>query len=218
MNRIIAVFATLAFTTLSVLGAASSASATDKPSADNKKVTLCHYKGDNGAPNGYQPRIEVSVNGWYSGHRDHSRDIWDEFTYTTKDGSTVTVPAQGDTSLLAFEDCQQPPEDEVIAVEPIVVEKCGTKNDSFTVPESVKYTSSLSKDGLNWTLTVTAADGFKFANGKTVTFTHTFTAEDCDLPETGAEAVYNTPAGIAALGGILLLGGVTFVATRRRKA
>ncbi len=72
-----------------------------------KKVTICHATGS--ATNPYV-RITVSVNAFFTaGHDDHQGkgDIYPAFTYE-KQGKTITVPKQGDQSLLAYEDCAKP--------------------------------------------------------------------------------------------------------------
>src|SRR5690606_30524310 len=77
-----------------------------KPPVDDtetKKVTLCHATGSETNP---YTAITVSVNAFLNaGHVDHEGDIWAEFTYT-KHGEKITVPAQGDVTLLP--DCVVP--------------------------------------------------------------------------------------------------------------
>lgn len=220
MNRIFASLAILAGLTLGLAAPASANGGDDTP-AENKKVTLCHATSSETNP---YNKITVSVSAFYNaGHIDHEGDIWEAFSYTTKGGDVVNVPAQGDTSLLAFEDCEAPKQDELVTKPGVTFQDlCGTENDVFAVAPGRGYTVGATQtDGVIQSITVTLTEGFVWADGShdPVRFERpAFTNVDCDLPETGADAVYNTPAGIAALAGIVLLGGLTLVSTRRRKA
>lgn len=70
-----------------------------------KQVTYCHATGS--ATNPYV-RLTTSVNAFFtSGHIDHDGDIYAAFSYV-KHGKTIEVPANGDVSLLQYEDCQKP--------------------------------------------------------------------------------------------------------------
>lgn len=195
--------------------------------ADGKKVEICHYNGsNNNGGSGKYSKIEIDVSGWYgsgndnSGHKSDTNDIWDTFTYINKNGDEVTVPAQGDTSLLEFDKCVKPDEDVEIAVPGVNhVDKCGVDNDSVTpVRDDSKYQTSVGdRVGDSQTVTFTANDGFVFPNGKkvvkvTVDFPNN---DDCDLPETGGEATYYTNLGIVALVG-LLGAALVFLAIRRK--
>lgn len=183
--------------------------------ADNKKVEFCHATGNATKP---YVKIETSVAAFYNaGHIDHKGDIWNTFSYTEKDGDVVTVPAQGDTSLLAFEDCQKPATDTKIAKPDVVFnDLCGTANDVFTVAPGTGYTvGPVVQEGANQSITVTANNGFVFTDGtKSVRFVKpAFTNEDCDLPETGG-AVVNVLGGIVVLG--LIVAGALYLLRRRR--
>lgn len=223
MKKILAVLTALALASLGLMLGASAASATggDTP-ADNKSVTFCHATA---VPGKYE-KITTSLNAFLNaGHVDHvqggQKDIYPAITYTTKGGQTVTIPAQGDQSLLAFEDCAKPAEDTKIAKPtPVIVDKCETKDDVLSVAPGTGYTvGNVNVVGLVQTVIVTLQPGFQWADGsKTpLTFTHTFTDVDCDLPETGAGATFNTMAGSVALVG--LAGGLFMLLTGgRRKA
>ncbi len=72
-----------------------------------EKIEFCHATGSETNP--YE-RIETSVNAFLNaGHRDHQNkgDIYPAFTFEKK-GVTIEVPAQGDQSLLQYEDCAKP--------------------------------------------------------------------------------------------------------------
>jgi hypothetical protein len=218
MKKILATLGLLAVATLG-LAAPASANGDDTP-AENKKVTLCHATSSETNP---YNKITVSVAAFYNaGHIDHAGDFWEAFSYTTKGGDVVNVPAQGDTSLLAFDDCVAPRVDEQVAKPDVTFQDlCGTKNDVFSVAPGRGYTvGATQSDGVIQSITVSLNEGFVWADGshEPLRFEKpVFTNEDCDLPETGAAAVYNTPAGIAALAGIALLGLATVATTRRRK-
>lgn len=214
-------FAIAAF---SLLALASPASATgghgDQPSADNKKVTLCHATGS--AKNPYT-KIEVSVSAFYNaGHIAHEGDIWQAFSYVTKGGDTVSVPAQGNTALLAFEGCEQPRVDtKIVKPQPTFADECGTQRDVFSVAPGEGYTVGPVVTGpASQSITVTVNEGYVFTDGsKFVTVSKPlFTNIDCDLPETGGIATFNTTGGYAALAGIVLVGAFMLVGSRRKIA
>jgi len=211
---------TLIALALSIVGLAGPASATgdDHPSADNKKVTLCHATSSETNP---YNKIEVSVNAFYNaGHIDHEGDIWEAFSYVTNGGETVNVPARGDTSLLAFEECERPRVNEqVTRPEVVFADPCGTENDVFSVAGGRGFlVGAVQTDGVIQSITVTLADGFDWNDGgrEPVRFERpAFTDVDCDIPNTGA-AEYANGAGMAALAGIGLLGGLVLL--RRRQS
>jgi len=220
----------LAALVVSSLALAAPASATGNhgPEVSGKPVTLCHATGSQSNP---YTKITVPFTQWYgqNGHSQHKNDIWEAFSYVKRTGSdswvTVNVPAQGDTSLLAFDNCKKPKEDTpVTRPEATYQDLCGTKNDVFSVPDGEGYSvSEIVMEGNNQVITATLDDGFKWSTGgdayNPIRFVRqAFTDEDCDLPETGSSAIYNTGGGIAALMGIVLLGGVALFTTRRRKA
>jgi LPXTG-motif cell wall-anchored protein len=227
MKRIFAALIALFIAALGAVALASPASATgngDTPDADNKKVTLCHATSSETNPYNL---ITVSVNAFYNaGHIDHEGDIWEAFSYTTKGGDVVNVPARGNTDLLNYPDCVQPKVDEVITPPALnAVDKCGSDKDTVSVADSAdknKYTvGPVTGTAPNFSVVVTAKDGFKFAGGKTVTLTTTAAdfpnSDDCGLPETGSEATYATGIGVAALAAVALL-GMGLYNTRRRNA
>ena len=207
---------------LAVVGLSGAAMATGNPSADNKKVTLCHATGSQTNP---YVKIEVSVMAFYNaGHVDHANDIYNSFTYTTKGGQTVTVPANGDTSLLAFADCKAPKVDEPVAhPEPVFADPCGTENDVFSVAPGRGYTvTGPVMEGNNQVITVTLVEGFKWnVGGDNYTplrfVKPAFTNVDCGLPDTGAPETA-TVAGWSAVGGafLLMLGMVVMNHRRQR--
>lgn len=205
---------------------ASATGGSDAP-ADAKPVTFCHYDGSNDhGGSGKYSKITTDVAAFYkSGHIDHTNDIWDTFRYVTKGGDIVTVPAQGDVSLLAFDDCVKPVVSEEATLPAVsVVDNCGRETDAVTAAPARGLTSEVTKDGNVYTVTATAAEGFtlKVAEGwtlneaktvatKTVTLTND---DDCGLPDTGSAAQHNIAGGIGAL---ILAGLAGFFLTRRRK-
>lgn len=219
MKKILALVAAL-FLGMVALAGPAAATGNDTPDADNKKVDLCHYAGsDTNGGSGNYVRNEVSVSSFLnSGHNDHVNDAWETFTYTTKGGELVTVAGQNQ-HLLAFENCEQPVVDDELAVPAVnKVDKCGTDDDTVTpVRDDAKYTTEVGERvGDSVTVTFTAKDGFTFASGKVATVTVNFpNNDDCDLPETGGGAVYNTALGGAALAGVILL-ALAMLFTRKR--
>lgn len=88
---------------------------------ETKKVTLCHATSSEDNP---YTQITVSVNAFLnSGHIDHDGDIYAAFSYV-KRGQTINVPANGDTSLLQYENCQRPKPTKP-TYEPEIVEQYG---------------------------------------------------------------------------------------------
>jgi len=231
-KKIVAVLGALFVALIMFAGPASATGGGhDKPDADNKKVTICHATGSDTNP---YNKITVSVASFYNaGHIDHEqggrKDIYESFTYTTKGGDTVTVTAQGDTSLLAFEDCKAPKEPEKVTVAVQTVDKCETAKDAVTATSSNPSVVNVQVDRKTSTVweVVAVLDNkvdFKFdldntwtvsPDGSRATKTVTLTDEDCDLPETGGAATYNTTLGVAAIAGVVILGGVA-LATRKR--
>jgi len=206
------------------VGLASSASATggDNPSADNKKVGFCHATGSESNPYVF---IETSVMAFYNaGHIDHAGDIWEAFSYTNNKGDVVNVPAQGDTSLLAFEDCQAPKVDEKVAKPDVTyADPCGTENDVFAVAGGRGFVvGSVQTDGVIQVINVTLADGFDWLDGTrdALRFERpAFTNVDCDIPNTGGSETYATAAGWGAVGGLLMLAiTMTVMHTRRTES
>jgi hypothetical protein len=221
MKKLILALVAAMFGLVALSGTASATGGHGDPPAENKKVTLCHATGSQTNP---YTKITVSVSAFYqAGHVNHNGDIWEAFSYTTKSGQVVNVPARGDTSLLAFEDCKKPKTDEKITKpEDVFADKCGTKDDVFSVAPGRGYTvSPVAYEGNNQVITVTLEEGFAWApdgNKQPLRFVRPpFTNEDCDLPETGLAASYNTPAGYASLGLIGLLGAGLITQTVRRR-
>lgn len=226
MKKLTALLAA-AFIGLFALAAPASASGKggDQP-AENKKITICHATASDTNP---YNKIEVSVASFFNaGHIDHEqggrKDIYPSFTYTTKGGEVVTVPAQGDQSLLAFDDCVAPKVDEKIAKpEPTYLDPCGTENDVFAVTPGRGYTvSPVAYEGNNQVITVTLEEGFAWApdgNKQELRFVKPqFTDIDCDLPETGVGASFNTTGGYMALGALAVGGAFLVTGGRRKKA
>lgn len=226
MNKILALITALFLGMVALAGpAAATGGHGDKPTISGKSVTLCHYDGsNNNGGSGKYSKITVDINGFLSGHNDHDKDIWAAFSYVKRTGSdtweTVNVVAQGDTSRLAFDKCKTPDDDEKVAKPTAVyTDECGTKNDVFSVVSGRGYTvNPVRGHGDVLTITVTLLPDFVWADGTSTPITFQkplFTDEDCDLPETGGAATYNTALGGAALAGVILLGGVMLY-TRKR--
>lgn len=223
MKRIITIGLFAALLPMFGMGAANATGGGgDQPDADNKKVEFCHATGSETNP---FVMIETSVKAFYqAGHIDHADDIWEAFSYTTVDGTVVNVPAQGDTSLLAFEDCVRPAVDITVAKPDVTyADPCGTEDDVFSVAGGVGYTvGATTIDGVAQSITVTLSEGFVWTDETTVPITFTrpvFTNIDCDLPETGAEAVTAVGMGVLAIGGIVVIvAGFMTAAARKRDA
>lgn len=222
MKKFIAVLVALAIAFIASFALASPAAADrDVPSPDNNKtVTLCHYDGSNeNGGSGKYSKITVSVNAFYNaGHIDHVNDIYEAFSWTDNKGEVHNVPANGDTTLLAFDKCEKPAEDEKVAKpEATYNDACGTEDEVFSVAPGKGYTVGnvvLNNDGTQ-SITATLLDGFVWADGSDAPVVITkpgFTNEPCDLPETGS-ATTNVIGGIVVLG--LLAAGGLFLYRRR---
>lgn len=206
MKKMMMLLVVLAFSVLGLAGPAHAGD--DQPSADNKKVEFCHYAGSNeNGGSGNYVKIETSVAAFYNaGHIDHVNDIWEAFSYVTKGGDTVNVPARGNTALLAFENCDEPEEDTPVTKPDVTfADPCGTENDVFAVAPGEGYTvSGTTTDGVKQTINVTLDEGFVWVGGtkEALSFERpVFTNVDCGLPETGGSATYNTTGGYLALAG-----------------
>ena len=162
-----------------------------------------------------------------NGHANHEGDIWAAFSYVKRTGNdegdyeTINVPAQGDTSLLAFGDCKKPRTDTpVTRPEAVYNDECGTKNDTFSVAPGEGYTvSNIVMEGNNQVITATLLDGFKWSTGgdafNPIRFVRpAFTNVPCGLPDTGGKATYATSTGLGALGAALIAG---LLMIRRRR-
>jgi hypothetical protein len=202
-------------------------SQSSEPDPNSKKVTLCHATGSGSNP---YTGITVSVQAFYNaGHINHNGDIWESFTYTTVGGQNVTVPARGDASLLNFPNCKKPADDVKVVATTTQVDKCGTANDDVKLVPGTGYAGAVTKNGLVYTITAETSTGYVFdasqmtdwtlsnGNSKAVK-TVTLTNADCDLPETGGAATYNTKLGLIALGGFVILAGsgVALLVSRKR--
>ena len=225
MKKIIAAFALLFLGGL-VLAPSASATGDDQPSADNKKITFCHATGSETNPyNKITTSISAFINAGHIGGGQpgtHDGDIYPAFSYTTKGGEVVNVPAQGDQSLLEFDDCQKPKEDTPVAKpDATFVDKCDTKNDVFSVAPGTGYTvGAVQTDGVIQVITVTLNEGFVWADGTkdALRFERpVFTDVDCDLPETGLGATFNTTGGYAALAALMLGGAMLLTGGRLRR-
>lgn len=225
MKKIIAMLLAFAVALVASVALAGPATATGGNVVDGKPVTVCHATGS--ATNPYVKLTNVPVVQFFGedGHAGHAGDIWAAFTYLEKvDGEWVerTQAAQGNTDLLQYNKCKS--DDKKIAAPAVnVVDKCVTKNDAVTVPQSQQYTSVVTQNGLVYTVVVTATGDNEFdpakAEGWTLTLDNTvatkvftLTNEDCDLPETGS-ATKNIVGGLIVLA---LLGALGFYLLRRR--
>lgn len=197
--------------------------------AEGKDQTICHFTSENASHQYNKITVPVESILQQNGHAYHDggRDIIPAFTYYegSKEPGKDWVwtekqfPGQGDTSLLAFENCEKPKTDTEIAVPAVnKVDVCEVEGDSVTpVRDDEKYTTEVGERvGDSVTVTFTAKDGFVFPdNKKVVTVTVDFpNNDDCDLPETGGEAQYNTTLGLLALLGV---GGLAIALLFRRK-
>ena len=226
MKKIFALIAALFLCMFALAGPAAASGNDDQP-AENKKIPLCHYDGsnENGGSGKYsQPggAEGISINAFLNaGHGDHVNDIYDDFSYTTKGGEVVPVEGRNKDKLgLLATGCVEPKVDEKIAKPSVVyADKCGTDEDVFSVAPGKGYeVGNVVTSGGTQSITVTLLDGFAWLDGskEPVTFTEAvFTNVDCDLPETGGEATYNTVLGGAALAGVILLAGAMLL-TRKR--
>jgi LPXTG-motif cell wall-anchored protein len=228
MKRIFAALVALFIAAYAALAFASPASATGGNQVDGKPVTVCHATGSESNPYVKLTNVQLVQFFGNNGHANHDDDIWAAFEYYTRDGrgdewTLVSHPAQGDQSLLAFDDCQEPKVDEQATIpDAQVVDKCGTKNDSVSVARNGNgWTAVVTGSWPTFTVTVTADDGFVLnpkegwalsENAKTATRSFTLTDEDCDLPETG-DATTNVVAGIGVLA--LIASGAVFLYRRR---
>ncbi|WP_234980876.1 hypothetical protein [Agromyces cerinus] len=149
-----------------------------------KKIEFCHATGSTKNP---YVRIETSVRAFFkAGHIDHqdNGDIYPAFSYLDNKGKLINVPAQGDQSLLQYEDCTKPIVKIAVPVKPTKVDECGVANDHIVRPASitgVEWTIGDVVDG-KATATATALAGYVFQNGKTEqSWSFTFTDEPCTV-------------------------------------
>jgi hypothetical protein len=132
-----------------------------------KKITFCHATGSSSNP--YE-KLTTSVNAFFqAGHDTHQdkRDIYPAFSYV-KQGKTYDVAAQGDQSLLQYEDCVKPPT-KVEVPTATFSDACGVDNYVLTYDaalEGVTWTKVV--EGGTLTLTATVKAGYVFADGKSV--------------------------------------------------
>ncbi|MDQ2662095.1 MAG: LPXTG cell wall anchor domain-containing protein [Actinomycetota bacterium] len=149
-----------------------------------KKVTYCHATSS--ATNPYE-RLTTSVNAFLqSGHIDHDGDIFPAFTYV-KNGTTHNIAAQGDQSLLEFDDCAEPDEEIPVGAAPSFSDACGPDNEQLTVPADTPKVdwSTTEVDGTH-TVTATAKAGYVFAPGSTTTWEFTVDDAPCVIDVDGA--------------------------------
>ncbi|MFF2275105.1 hypothetical protein ACFVTR_04430, partial [Agromyces sp. NPDC058126] len=133
-----------------------------------KKITFCHATGS--ATNPYV-RLTTSVSAFLNaGHIDHQNrgDIYPEFTYKKpgKNGQLIKVPAQGDQSLLQYEDCTKPPT-KIVVPTASFADECGVDNYVLSYDkklEGVVWSESVA--GGKVTLTAKPAKGYVFEGGK----------------------------------------------------
>ncbi|MFF2496203.1 hypothetical protein [Agromyces sp. NPDC058064] len=133
-----------------------------------KKITFCHATGS--ATNPYV-RLTTSVSAFLNaGHIDHQNrgDIYPEFTYKKpgKNGQLITVRAQGDQSLLQYEDCTKPPT-RIAVPTASFADECGVDNYVLSYDkklEGVVWSESVA--GGKVTLTAKPAAGYVFEGGK----------------------------------------------------
>ena len=151
-----------------------------------KKIEFCHATGS--ASNPYV-RIETAVEAFYNaGHIDHEGDIWPAFSYT-KHGKVISVPAQGDQSLLQYEDCAKPIVKIPVEGAPMFSDTCGSDNEKLTVPEDtarIDWNSSESNGVI--TVTATAKPGYEFKKGEKTTWTFTIDDKPCVVQVVGVPA------------------------------
>lgn len=137
-------------------------------------VKVCHWNTD-----GTYDRAFMSVADFLIGHSLHSKDIHSAFSYWFF--GTKNVPAQGDQSLLQYEDCVKPPTQLSLPAKPAFVDECGVADDRILTPSAVT--------GVEWnvtpvsggsaTATATAQPGYVFVGGET---SHTWTFAFTDVP------------------------------------
>jgi hypothetical protein len=237
MKRIFAALVALFIAALSAFALASPASATGDHGTEikGKPVDVCHATSSKKNPYVELKGVPVVQFFGQNGHYDHSKDIWAEFTYLKRTGSetweTVTVPAQGDQSIL-LNGCEAPDERTKVTVSVSQTDKCGTSQDVVTAnfaPAGAPVNIQVDKKSATTyevVVVVNDVDNYILDVDGTWTVTQpgvravktiTLTDEDCGLPDTGGEAVYATGIGVAALAAVGLLGLALF-STRRRNA
>ncbi|GAA1775892.1 hypothetical protein [Agromyces lapidis] len=167
-----------------------------------KKITFCHATGS--ATNPYV-RLTTSVSAFLNaGHIDHQKrgDIYPEFTYKKpgKNGQLITVPAQGDQSLLTTGDCTKPGPTEIeVEGAPSFADTCGPDNEKLTVPADTKFIDweKREQNGVI-TVTATANTGYVFKPGAKTEWT--FTIDDAPCPPTevpvGGEPTFSDTCGV----------------------
>lgn len=154
---------------------------------DVKKVTYCHATSS--ATNPYE-RITTSVNAFLkSGHIDHDGDIFPAFTYV-KNGTTHDIAAQGDQSLLAFEDCAK---EIPVGDAPSFSDTCGADNEQLTVPADTTKVdwSSTEANGII-TVTATAKAGHVFEPGSKTSWEFAVDDAPCVIDVDGAPSFSDT--------------------------
>ncbi|MGI9823307.1 LPXTG cell wall anchor domain-containing protein [Agromyces sp. Marseille-Q5079] len=134
-----------------------------------KTIQVCHWDAKKSA---YE-KLSLAVSTFRDGHDSHDKDIHPSYTYTTypwwdifhTSPQTKTAPAQGDQSLLTYEDCVKPATKVTVAV-PTFSDTCGVGN------YALSYDKAL--EGVVWnevvangkvSLTATVKPGYVFSDG-----------------------------------------------------
>uniref|UniRef100_UPI00058C0AC7 hypothetical protein n=1 Tax=Agromyces subbeticus TaxID=293890 RepID=UPI00058C0AC7 len=157
-----------------------------------KKIEFCHATGS--ATHPYE-RIETAVEAFFNaGHVDHQNhgDIYPAFNYV-KHGKVIHVPAQGDQSLLQYEDCVKP--DVKIPVEgaPTFSDTCGPDNEQLSVPaDTAKIDWNSSESNGVITVTATAKPGYVFKKDSKTKWEFTINDAPCVVPVVGAPSFSDT--------------------------
>ncbi|MGH3703073.1 MAG: hypothetical protein ACRDT9_00450 [Agromyces sp.] len=144
-----------------------------------KKLTICHAT-ESDVKNPYN-RITIAISAVVNGHLKHQwgEDIIPAFSYKGKQ-----YAAQGDQSLLQYEDCVKPPTKIAVPAEPQKTDKCGVDDDRIIQPAATT--------GVVWTIgkvvnnaataTAKTLPGYVFDNGKTEqSWKFTFTNDPCPV-------------------------------------
>ncbi|WP_395243569.1 hypothetical protein ACGGZK_15760 [Agromyces sp. MMS24-K17] len=154
-------------------------------------VSVCHW--DQGT--GLYDRQYLTITGFLAAkHEGHAKDISTGFSYwklwpVWKE----TVAAQGDQSLLQYEDCAKPPVQVPVEGAPTFSDRCGPANEQLTVPaDTATIDWEQTRSGSVITVTAKPQPGHTFpADAKT---SWTFTVEDanCVVPVVGVPTYADT--------------------------
>ncbi|MDQ0895602.1 hypothetical protein [Agromyces ramosus] len=157
-----------------------------------KKIEFCHATGSETHP--YE-RIETAVEAFFSaGHDAHQNngDIYPAFSYL-KHGKVIHVPAQGDQSLLQYEDCVKPLVKIPVEGEPTFSDACGPDNEVPNLPgdtEKIDW-NTVEASGVI-TVTATAKPGYAFQKDAQTTWTFTIDDAPCIEPSLRVAAATGT--------------------------